>query len=226
MAQALGYHFLIPLSCWSFRLSLLLQVPLRESGRSTCCFNMAPKATALADPNAPDAITTWIRRHCSGDAVKRKERDCAIRTPEERAAIRDANMERMHAEYQLSKDHALFNTRAAVQLEKDTFLAKQLNMAYAPPSDAPSASELHTTQVRDQQAAKDAGAARRKAKKDLEQAIKLSKQQAVHDEELGHQSPRGDEEEAAEKKAAEKKKAAAKEKAATKKPKGKKERAK
>ena len=110
MAQALGYHFLIPLSCWSFRLSLLLQVPLRESGRSTCCFNMAPKwrgARALADPNAPDAITTWIRRHCSGDAVKRKERDCAIRTPEERAAIRDANMERMHAEYQLSKDHAL-----------------------------------------------------------------------------------------------------------------------
>ena len=95
---------------------------------------MAPKwrgARALADPNAPDAITTWIRRHCSGDAVKRKERDCAIRTPEERAAIRDANMERMHAEYQLSKDHAL---------------------------------------------------------------------STVHDEELGHQSPRGDEEEAAEKK--------------------------
>ena len=192
MAQALGYHFLIPLSCWPFRLSLLLQVPLRESGRSTCCFNMAPKATALADPNAPDAITTWIRRHCSGDAVKRKERDCAIRTPEERAAIRDANMERMHAEYQLSKDHAPTRGPLSVQLEKDTFLAKQLNMAYAPPSDAPSASELHTTQVRDQQAAKDAGAARRKAKKDLEQAIKLSKQQAVHDEELGQQSPRGD----------------------------------
>ena len=99
--------------------------------------------------------------------------ECARRTPEQTAAIRDANIGRLHAEYQLWKDQALFDAMAARQIEKDTILAKQLNLAYAPTKDAPSASDLHTTLMKDHQAAKDAGAARRQAKKDLKRAIKL-----------------------------------------------------
>ena len=56
----------------------------------------------------------------------------------------------------------------------DTILAHKLNLAYAPTKDAPSANDLHTTMMKDHQAAKDAGAARRQAKADLNRAIKLS----------------------------------------------------
>ena len=101
--------------------------------------------------------------------------ECARRTPEQTAAIRDANIDRLHANYQLWKDQALFDAMAAKQIEKDIILAKQFNLAYAPTKDAPSASDLHTTLMRDHQAAKDASAARRQANKDLKRAIKLSK---------------------------------------------------
>ena len=100
--------------------------------------------------------------------------DCARRTPEQTAVIRDANMRRLHAEYQMWKDEKLFAAMNAKQIEKDTILALKLNMAYAPAKDEPSASDLHTTLMKDHQASKDAGAARRHAKADLARAIKLS----------------------------------------------------
>ena len=111
-----------------------------------------------------------------GGSTEKQERliECARRTPDQTAAIRDANMGRLHAEYQLWKDQALFEAMSARQIEKDTILAQKLNLAYAPTKDAPSASDLHTTLMKDHQAAKDAGAARRQAKADLTRAIKLS----------------------------------------------------
>ena len=142
---------------------------------------MPPNELDYEDATGETSLTSTPRNGIGvsvrvGGSTEKQRRliECARRTPDQTTAIRDANMRRLHAEYQMWKDQKLFEAMSARQIEKDTILARKLNMAYAPPKDAPSASDLHTTLMKDHQASKDAGAARRQAKADLARAIKLS----------------------------------------------------
>ena len=126
--------------------------------------------TSMRQPNGNgDSVVVgeFIDKHI-------KLMDCARRTRDQTDVIRDANMRRLHAEYQMWRDEQLFAAMNNKQMEKDTILALKLNLAYAPAKDGPSASDLHTTLMKDHQASKDAGLARRQAKADLARAINLS----------------------------------------------------